>query len=324
MLTQGWMMCVVIVVVVLCVMTDQRSGHALKEVRRLQEPSTPIASLHFSPSSPWLASCETGGRLSLWKLPATAPVQECGGEDRKIKCVAFSPIREQVAWGDWDGTIVLWDLRTRTQLEVLQLGEASISALEFSPGGTTLAAGDASGAVGLWDVEEGRVMGVLETQARLITALDFSSDGRLIAAAGVDDSGGRLMTWEAPGGTPRRQFPLPSRSLVRTIEFLPGDDRVLWLDVGRQRLGSWDLARGESDVMLDERHRLTSVALSPDGRTLALGTSEGGVHLRDRETLEVTHRLRSQPNPIQSLDFSADGRLVAVGGVVAGVLVWAP
>jgi WD40 repeat protein len=238
--------------------------------------------------------------------------------------VAFSPDREQMAWGFWDGSIVLWNLRTQTPSRTLEQGEASISALEFSPDGKTLAAGDASGAVALWNVGAGQVLGVLETRSRLITALDFSSDSRWMTAAGLDDSGGTLLAADASSGATRQQLSLPAKSLVRTLEFLPGDDQVLWLDVGHQRLGSWDLDQGTTELLLDERHRLSAAALSPDGTTLAVGTSEGDVQLRARTSLQVTHRLGKQPNPIQSVDFSHDGRFVAVGGVVAGLLVWEP
>ncbi|WP_161602197.1 WD40 repeat domain-containing protein [Tautonia marina] len=310
--------------VVLFVMTGERSGPSLKNVRSLKAPSTPIQSLCFSPVALKIASCDTSGRLTLWELPEDRPWDEWGGRDQKIKCVAFSPNRDLMAWGTWDGRIVFWNLKTRTRTRTLHDREASISVLEFSPDGKTLVSADVTGSLSLWNVASGQLRKVHETRFRMITALDVSSDSRSVTAAGLDSQGGRLLVFDLPSGEPRQQLRLAPRSIVRTLEFLPGDDQVLWLDVGYQQLRRWALNQEESEVLLDEHHRLTSFALSPDGTTVAVGTSEGEVNLRAWKTLQVTHRFKKQPNPIQALDFSHDGRFVAVGGLLSGLIVWNP
>ncbi|WP_169976376.1 WD40 repeat domain-containing protein [Tautonia rosea] len=309
---------------VLGLLTSGLFAQPSENVLSLKSPSTPIHSLCFAPEGLRIASCDTTGRLSLWQLPEEKPRSEWGGPDRKIKCLAFSPDRELMAWGTWDGSIVLWNLRDGRRETTLHRRDVSIAALEFSPDGKTLASGDVSGSLVLWDVSSGQLLEVHETQSRIITDLDFSSDSRSLTTAVRDDLGGMLLVVEVPSGEVRQQLRLTPQSIVRRVEFLPSDNKVLWLDLGAQHLECWDLIRGESESLFDVHHRVTSFALSPDGTTLALGTSEGEVMLRAWENLQVLHRLQDQPNPIHSLDFSHDGRLVAVGGVVSGLVVWKP
>lgn len=58
-------------------------------------------------------------------------------------------------------------------------------------------------------------------------------------------------------------------------------------------------------------HRLTGVAVSPDGRTLAVSDDEGEIRLLDAQTLAVTRVLRPPDGwPVGELAFTADGRLL--------------
>src|SRR5262249_10702362 len=58
-------------------------------------------------------------------------------------------------------------------------------------------------------------------------------------------------------------------------------------------------------------HRLMGVAVSPDGRVLAVSDNEGEIRLLDPRTLTVTRVLRPPSGwPVGELAFTADGRLL--------------
>ena len=57
-----------------------------------------------------------------------------------------------------------------------------------------------------------------------------------------------------------------------------------------------------------------SLAVSPNGRTIATGDLRGGVVLRDSETLEVRASLQHGKGFINSVSFSPDGTMLASGG----------
>ena len=64
------------------------------------------------------------------------------------------------------------------------------------------------------------------------------------------------------------------------------------------------------------------LALSPDGRTLALGHSDGTVDLLDAETLRRRRSLRALRGFVGAIAYSPDGRLLAVAGQRGQVTLW--
>src|SRR5215470_14619863 len=69
-------------------------------------------------------------------------------------------------------------------------------------------------------------------------------------------------------------------------------------------------------------HRLEGLAVSPDGRVLAVSDNEGEIRLLDARTLTVMRVLRG-PNglPVTGLAFSADGRLLVSADQIPNVAV---
>ena len=64
------------------------------------------------------------------------------------------------------------------------------------------------------------------------------------------------------------------------------------------------------------------IAVSPDGRSLALTHSDGGVDLIDTRTLRRRASVRAIDGHAASLDFSPDGRLLAVAGKGGQLTLW--
>lgn len=98
----------------------------------------------------------------------------------------------------------------------------------------------------------------------------------------------------------------------------------------------WDAATGQLLQVLrppmgaGSEGKLYTVALSPDGRSVAVGGWTGyawdyqhSVYLFDRASGQLTQRLSGLPNVIKNLTYSPDGRyLVATLGGQNGVRVW--
>src|ERR1700689_4204819 len=79
-----------------------------------------------------------------------------------------------------------------------------------------------------------------------------------------------------------------------------------------------------SSLQILGRHtsHVFSVAVSPDGKTLASGSMDGGVQLWDGVTGEHILETRGQRSWVRSVAFSPDGALVASGSMSCNICVW--
>ena len=157
----------------------------------------------------------------------------------------------------------------------------------FSPDGRTLSTAEDSGNVILWDVEKGVPTETLEGHAANTDEQHaFSPDGRTLYTAGND---GRVIVWDVAG----------DRRLGRPFP---------------RGLGGWGPT---------EEATRPAFALSPDGRALAVARLDGRVELIDAETLRRTASFEAFPGRAAvAIDYSADGRRLAVAGEGGGVGVW--
>ncbi|MBK7136932.1 MAG: caspase family protein [Rhodocyclales bacterium] len=213
----------------------------------------------------------------------------------------------------------------------------------FSPDGKLLAA-TGHGSATIWDVESGRLLRVIRDIGRVFIAelddLLFSPDGKFLYL--VDDGGGAI-PYDVASGTPLRQkveFGTLSRFGFSRALAVAADGHAVAV-AGRKILAAnagapaselhWvrliegasgkELLAIEHVVPLLDRARLAlkgsdypvAVALSPDGKTLALG-GEGAVWLHDAASGRELHRIELTDDVAAGVGFSPDGRLLAISG----------
>jgi WD40 repeat protein len=154
----------------------------------------------------------------------------------------------------------------------------------------------------------------------------FSPDGKVLAAS---TGNGSFLLWEAATGRRLRRLPGSLKGATSAAFSLDGKALMLVDDHGRVCFR--DAATGK------ELRRLATpaanpwqVALSPDGKTAALLDSNSSLRLWDVAADKERLRLLGPPAPAKggppgfvpgTLAFSADGRLLAVGGMQGPVVV---
>src|SRR5262249_31831749 len=91
---------------------------------------------------------------------------------------------------------------------------------------------------------------------------------------------------------------------------ISGDGKTLAIVALDQAVRVYDVASGKELQRPAGKDRARCVALSPDGKTLAVGTDEGYVQVWERPARAFRFSTRLHPEAIVDLAFSADGQEV--------------
>lgn len=187
----------------------------------------------------------------------------------------------------------------------------TVTGLSYSPDGKTLATGNMDSGLYLWDVASGKeVWRDLSVEA---VSVAFSPDGRTLAAGGWK---GIIRVWDAASHRKLREF--ATYKDLYTLTFSP-DGKVLAAGGRHGAVHLWDAVSGKAVGFFTGAGRIRSVVFSPAGRLLAYGTTGDRAYVLDSVSGEEAQPFRGKELGGGSVAFSADGRIIAIGGGAGGI-----
>jgi WD40 repeat protein len=251
-----------------------------KLIRRLRASSAAIRAIAFSPDGQLIAggsSLIDGGRgasveeesrfeVFLWDAQSGDLKQKLPGHIKPITSLAFSPDSRQLASAGYDQNLKIWDCRTYELKKTASDLIFSVEEIQTIADATRAKSGKNPAPPVSW-----------------LKVISFSRDGEQIIGGSGDsiirfyDSGSaKLVGVLKPPGWPFVKtfamiYPTTGADSAAPPDFRPPPTTISGSDVGlllRMR-GRWPLHSGS----------LNSMALSPDGRTLAVGNSDGKIRL---------------------------------------------
>ncbi len=274
------------------------------------EPSAGGSILAWEPGSRRIATAlkrqvrllDESGRV-VWDIP---------GRDVEVYELAFST-KDILVVGYGDGAIDLWDVASRTRASQLQYAGGVCLSADFTHLGDRLLTGHADGGIVCWDPRSEQPVWQLRAHPDAVTCVRVRADGRQVASAGKD---GIVRLW-THGGEPIAELrghtatvsrvAFSSRGLIASCGY--DGDVCIWSEEGRLLR---KLRVGNQWVNCIDFH--------PDGSRLASG-SEEAVKLWDTESWEQVLSLTGHPC-IQELQFSGDGRSLALAGTHRRLRIW--
>lgn len=214
-----------------------------------------------------------------------------------VNTIAFSPDGNTLAvsgstLGSELTSIELWDVPSLTLIRTMTANVGSVNSLVFTPDGKRLVdGGSSSGSPGqsgdhplqVWDVSSGNLITDIPTSAVSVESIQFSSDGKSLVVGGSTQYTpitGTVEIFSSSTFSLAQTFPTTCET-VYSVAISPDGKTVA---VGGDNVNSqtnsnvgvlelWNVATGKLNHSLNTSSEFViSIAFSPDGNSLAVGT----------------------------------------------------
>ena len=234
---------------------------------------------------------------------------------------SFSPDGRLIALGLNEQGIRLWDATDLTPAgRPLRETGGEVWALAFAPDGRTLAAVTVEGQATVWDVESRSLRwGPFRVALGPVVGVSFSPDGTMLATAGP----GGVELWEAATGDALATIGVGVPA--GDVAFSPAGSTLAFVHESGGTVEVWDVAQRSRIAMLPVDSELSyyAIAFSPDGRAVATGALDDPiVRIWDVRAGKLIRKLDQGSAGALTLDFSPDGRTLAVSGFEPAASLW--
>ena len=271
------------------------------EIARLNEKPRNIKTMAVSSDGRTLISGDFEGEVQMWDIP-TAKLRATFRGPQKIKDAVSDVSTDGITLAnEQDRHIRLWKFSPNTTEPIVtdtnsdsKLGYDTM-VMALSPDATRLAATSSDGyeifPIWVWDANTGELLFSLEGHTRRIEALVFSPDSKTLASGDIRNT---IRLWDMDTRTPRASFKISTGgfralTLSRNGKILASgsyDGKVrLWDATVKKQEGLGTL--GQYTPMLTLRgHRnpVSTLAFSPDGKTLITASLYGNIRAWDTTT----------------------------------------
>ncbi|KAK6527333.1 hypothetical protein TWF281_010518 [Arthrobotrys megalospora] len=297
---------------------------------------SPDGNLLISLSSPTASTCT----VIMWDAVIWAPLKMFECQDG-VAAMAISPDSKYLALGSKGNSVLLLDTGTGTVLQTLEGHIHWVAAVAFSPNGKHLASGSADSDIKLWDitVRASSPSSNQEEHRAPVKWMELSPDGKLLLSVSLDGTG---ILWDAVSGMALRKLegPCMNRGSGIRISFSSNGESLV---TGRGPLDNtaklWNVLTGklrltlQPDVMkANGQPRLVEVAISPNGRLLALVLSSLQSHVVELWDAAAGKLLQTNTRPLQTINsrvdavsivkFSPDCNFLALGSDNSTIRLW--
>ncbi|GAC1484784.1 MAG: serine/threonine-protein kinase [Ktedonobacteraceae bacterium] len=185
----------------------------------------------------------------------------------------------------------------------------AVSSLAWSPDGSQLASGSFDHTVRLWKLNQPDAPLIIKKHRLAVYTLAWELSGTQIASVGRDNS---IQIYSSADGSINKTF-INKNAPISKIAWSQ-DATSLFISTVGDGLEKLVLSTGTIQQE-GARAFFRTLALSPDGRYLAVGTDSGFLVLLTIPELRYAHMTRIHKSSIHALEWSPDSTLLASGSI---------
>ncbi len=290
------------------------------------------------------ATANEHGIVDVWQTQTDKPLLTLtSGWTKPFTALAFSHDSKVIASGDITGNIQLWDTNKHSKQVTFNTDKNYIRALAFAKDNKTLIS-ESRGNIEVWDITSG----IQENSYIIPDALSGSftasfNDGTRLNRRKVSvftpnsekliiQTKNGIEIWDTLNAknlktsTKISEFWITSAFDGKMFATARGNATRLWNINADEEVATLQTPKGFIDGFLDRFNfrdfSVYSLAFTPDGKTLVVGTSNKKIHLWDIVTRTIIETINGHEHAVCELAFSADGTILASGDTGGRIHLW--
>jgi len=284
--------------------------------------------LAFSPDGKALAlSSLSRGQGAVRVFDVETGVPEAPSFANLVSDFEFSRDGRRLATATNDRLARVWDVQTAEPVSAVVQHKTPASMVKFSPDGKTVASAGRpdyvnGGELRVWDARSGAMLFNPLYLDGTIVSLEFTPDGRRLLTA-TRQRKGNLTLWDAQTGGVVARASHAMTSLTELAQINHTGSEV-WSAGDDQLVRVWLL----SDPRVAPAAKLllsgapTVLRLSPNDRSVAVGTFGGEVRIGDTRTVAVNASPMQHTGPVYATAFSPDSSVLVTSAGDGAARAW--
>lgn len=289
-----------------------------------------VKAIAYSPDGRYVAVGGSDKNVYVFDVANRALAKTLAGHTRPLTSIAFSPNGKIVLSASKDSVLKAWNWQEGKLLRDFKSAEDSfgIQSVAFSPDGKYVLTTSDRVEFRLWDAERLQIIRSFKTRERYestsgqmtigydavpVSSAVFTKDGKRIVSGHVD---GTVRIWDCSQGTQIKGFKIGDS--VSIVKISPDGETILAaIDRSdKMQIKLVDAQRGSLISGFDDDHTryIEALSLSPNGMRFATSSIAGQILLWDITRREPVRTLDTDTSGVEVIEFSPDGKTLAIGG----------